>query len=211
MKDLLFGTAALAIAAAFTAPASAQTTAPGSDAMVAPSGAPTVASACNETDLARVESMIQQAPEDMQAQLEQRLATARDYQNDEDSQRCAQELAAIEDIVQDQSAGTVGTTDTVGAAGATGTTGMTGTADTVGTGAAVTPEQETSAVAAACNETDLAQVQDLIDEAPEDVQSSLDQKFTAARDYQNDEDFQRCAQELAQIRQIVQGGTGASQ
>ncbi|HSK38898.1 MAG TPA: hypothetical protein VK943_03945 [Arenibaculum sp.] len=218
MKDLLFGTAALAIVAMFAAPVSAQTTAPGSDAMVAPGSTPTVASACNETDLARVGSMISQAPEDMQAQLEQRLATARDYQADEDNQRCAQELAAIEGVVQEHSAGTMGTTDTMDTTGTdtTGTAGTVGvtegtaaTSDTVGTGAAITPEEDTPAVASACNETHLAQPASLIDEAPPDIHASLAQKLEAARDYQTDEDNQRCAQELAEIEQIVGGGTGS--
>lgn len=224
MKNLLAGAAALAIAAAFGAPAMAQTMQ--SDPAVtgvSPQGTPLVASACNESDLAQTESKIGEAPEDLRPALMQRLAVARDFGNDNQRQQCAQELARIETIIDARSASAAGTARMTGSSGMSNTTGMTGssstgTVGTVGTmgaagaGAAAlgTSSAPDQAVAASCNETDLAEVSSMISEAPESQQEILRQRLNAARNLGSDQENLECAQELAEIRQIVRGGTGST-
>lgn len=233
MRNLFAGAATLAIAAVLSAPAMAQTMQ--SDPAVtgvAPGGTPLVASACNEPDFARTQSLIEEGPQDLRPALMQRLDQARDFGQDRELQQCAQELARIESILEARSAAASGTTTGMtGSSGAVGsdamtgsslgTTGAVGAAGAVGTAGAAAAMGSSRApvdsglpdpaVAASCNEGDIAEVENLIDQAPESQQAELMARLDTARDLGSDQENLECAQTLADIRQIVQGTAGSSQ
>lgn len=80
----------------------------------------------------------------------------------------------------------------------------------VGDGANIQSGIGSPVVASSCSQSSLAAAQDMVSSAPASVRSDLAQKLHQAGQLADENEYQQCAQELAEIEAISQGSVGTS-